>query len=139
MMDRPERTPPLVVGLLLAALSFAPAMQEKKAPDRPPLAELRRDAAQKQFDLVWQYYQQNRVETFDVYLWSRLLLDARKAASRQPAEQVAACQEHLDHMIRLEALIKKIRRLGFGRSNDVGASEYFRIEAEYWLVEARGG
>ena len=129
----------LALGLSLAALSFAPAAQEKKAADRPPLAEVRRDAARKQFDLTWQFYQQNRVDTFDVYLWSRLLLDAEKSVSHQPAARIAACQVHLDHMVRLEALIRKIRRLGFGRANDVGASEYFRIEAESWLAEAKGG
>jgi hypothetical protein len=138
-MARRRRTLPFILGLSLAALSFAPAAQEKKADDRPPLAELRRDAAQKQFDLTWQYYQQNRVETFDVYLWSRLLLDAQRAVARTPEDRVEAFRQHLDHMARLEALIKKIRRLGFGRSNDVGASEYFRIEAECWLAEAKGG
>ncbi len=40
-------------------------------------------------------------------------------------------------MQKLETLIKKIRRLGFGRSSDVGASAYFRIEAECWLAEAK--
>ena len=40
-------------------------------------------------------------------------------------------------MKKLEALIKKIRRLGFGFSNDVGASEYFRIEAQSWVEEAK--
>jgi hypothetical protein len=138
-MDHRQGTPLLALGLSLAALSFAPAAQEKKPADRPPLVEVRRDAARKQFELIWQYYQQNRVDTFDVYLWSRLLLDAQRAVSEKPAERIAACQEHLDHMIRLEALIRKIRRLGFGRSNDVGASEYYRIEAEYWLAEAKGG
>lgn len=129
---------PLILGISLAVLSFAPVAQQKKADDRLPRAEARLASARKQFDLTWQYYQQNRVETFDVYLWSRLLLDARKSISDKPAERIAACQEHLDHMVRLEALIRKIRRLGFGRSNDVGASEYFRIEAEHWLAEAKG-
>jgi hypothetical protein len=138
-MARRRRTLPFILGLSLAALSFALPAQEKKADDRPPLAELRRDAAQRQFDLTWQYYQQNRVETFDVYLWSRLLLDAQRVVAGRAEDRVAACQQHLDHMVRLEALIKKIRRLGFGRSNDVGASEYFRIEAECWLAEAQGG
>jgi hypothetical protein len=48
-----------------------------------------------------------------------------------------ASEEHLDRMKKLEALVKKVRGLGFGRSSDVGASEYYRIEAEYWLAEAR--
>jgi hypothetical protein len=40
-------------------------------------------------------------------------------------------------MKKLEELVKKIRRLGFGRSYDVGASEYYRLEAELWLEKAR--
>jgi hypothetical protein len=138
MIDE-SKLQPLFLGLILVGLSFAPATQEKRAPERPPLAEIRYRAALKQFELVWQYYQQSRVDTFDVYLWSRLLLDARRAVSNRPADRIAACEEHLDHMKKLEALIKKIRRLGFGRSNDVGASEYFRIEAECWLDEAKVG
>jgi hypothetical protein len=138
-MAHRQRSPLAALGLLLAGLSFAPAVQENKAADRPSLAELRRDAAQRQFDLTWQYYQQNRVETFDVYLWSRLLLDAQRAVARTPEDRVAACRQHLDHMARLETLIRKIRRLGFGKSNDVGASEYYRIEAECWLAEAQAG
>jgi hypothetical protein len=126
-------------GLLLAALSMAPLPQPKEAPKPPAqaLAEVRLQAAVKQYDLTWQYYQQNRVDTRDVYLWSRLLLDARQAVSNRPADRIRDYEEHLDHMKKLEALIKKIRRLGFGRSSDVGASEYFRIEAESWVAEAR--
>ena len=40
-------------------------------------------------------------------------------------------------MKKLEALIKKVRRLGFGRSYDVGASEYYRLEAEVWLAREK--
>ena len=100
------------------------------------MSELRLQAAVKQYDLTWQYYQQNRVDTRDVYLWSRLLLDARQAVGKGRADRIRACEEHLEHMKKLEALIKKIRRLGFGFSHDVGASEYFRIEAQLWVEEA---
>jgi hypothetical protein len=126
-------------GLILAGLSMAPIPEQKDAqkPPGPSPSEVRLQAAVKQYDLTWQYYAQNRVDTRDVYLWSRLLLDARQAVSRRPADRIRDYQEHLDHMRKLEALIKKIRRLGFGRSSDVGASEYFRIEAESWLAEAK--
>jgi hypothetical protein len=97
------------------------------------------EAAAKRYDLIWQDYSQKRVPTFDVYLWSRLLLDARRGTSSKPADRTAACEEHLDHMRRLESLVKKIRRLGSGRSSDVGATEYWRIEAECWLAEAKSG
>lgn len=124
-------------GLLLAGASVAPVPQGQEARKQPPLAEARCNAALKQFDLTWQYYQQSRVESFDVYAWSRLLLDAKRGVSGRQADQIAAYEEHLDRMKKLETLIKKVRRLGFGRSSDVGASEYYRIEAEYWLAEAK--
>ncbi len=124
-------------GLLLAGASVAPVPQGQEARKQPPLAEARYNAALKQFDLTWQYYQQSRVESCDVYAWSRLLLDAKRGVSGRQADQIAAFEEHLDRMQKLETLIKKIRRLGFGRSSDVGASAYFRIEAECWLAEAK--
>ena len=124
-------------GLLLAGASVAPVPQGQEARKQPPLAEARYNAALKQFDLIWQYFQQSRVGSFDVYVWSRLLLDARKGVSGRPDKRIAAYEEHLDRMQKLETLIKKVRRLGFGRSSDVGASEYYRIEAEYWLAEAK--
>ncbi len=124
-------------GLLLAGASVAPVPQGQEARKQPPLAEARYNAALKQFDLTWQYYQQSRVGSFDVYVWSRLLLDAKRGVSGRQADQIAAYEEHLDRMKKLETLIKKVRRLGFGRSSDVGASEYYQIEAEYWLAEAK--
>ena len=124
-------------GLLLAGASVAPMPQGQEARKQPPLVEARYNAALKQFDLIWQYFQQSRVESFDVYVWSRLLLDARKGVSDRPDKRIAAYEEHLDRMKKLETLIKKVRRLGFGRSSDVGASEYYRIEAECWLAEAK--
>jgi hypothetical protein len=122
-------------GLLLVGASVAPVPREQEVRKEPPLAELRYNAARKQFELIWQYYQQSRVESFDVYVWSRLLLDANKAVAVKPDQRVAAFEQHLDRMKKLEALVKKVRRLGFGRSSDVGASEYYRIEAECWLAE----
>jgi hypothetical protein len=124
-------------GLVLFGLAVAPAPQPKEAPKEQALAQARYGAAVKQYDLIWQYYQQNRVSSFDVYVWSRLLLNSQRAKSAGQAETIAACTEHLDRMTKLEELIRKIRRLGFGRSSDVGASEYYRIEAECWLADAR--
>jgi hypothetical protein len=138
-----DQSPLLVTAILLVMVSFAPARQRQDQNKQPSkselLAEARHQAARKQFDLIWQYYQQSRVESFDVYVWSRLLLDAHRSVHNPPAERIKALEEHLDHMVKLEALIRKIRRLGFGRSSDVGASEYYRLEAECWLAEAKAG
>jgi hypothetical protein len=53
------------------------------------------------------------------------------------ADRITAMEAHLERMRRLEALVKKVRKLGFGFSTDVGATEYFRLEAERWLEKAR--
>ena len=129
-------------GLLLAGASFAPSApwysQEQPQPvQQPSLAEERLRAAQQQFELIWQFYQQSRVESFDVYVWSRLVLDSRLGLSAKPVDRISAYEDHLERMKKLETLVKKIRRLGFGRSSDVGATAYYRIEAEAWLAEAR--
>src|SRR5271166_44074 len=77
-------------GLLLAGASVAPVPQGQEARKQPPLAEARYNAALKQFDLIWQYYQQSRVQSFDVYVWSRLLLDASKGLSVRPDRRIEA-------------------------------------------------
>jgi hypothetical protein len=131
------RCGPALFGLLLISVSSAPAPPDLGAPNRSELAQARYRAALKQFEEIWLYYQQSRVESFDVYVWSRLVLDSQQTVSDKQADRVAAFEDHLNRMQKLEALIKKIRRLGFGRSIDVGASEYYRLEAEYWLDKAR--
>lgn len=122
--------------IVLAGLATAPAQPEKKAekPKPDPLAESRYQAALKQYDLTWTYYQQARVDSYQVYVWSRLVLDARRDMGETPADRRAALEGHLDRMRKLENLVRRVRRLGFGRSYDVGASEYYRLEAEHWLA-----
>ncbi len=53
------------------------------------------------------------------------------------AERMTALEEHLTRMKKLESLIKKVRKLGFGRSYDVGSSEYYLREAEFWIARAQ--
>ena len=128
----------LLTVLLLAGLSIAPA-----PPPEPPkpagLAEARLQAALKQYELTWSYYQQARVDSYQVYVWSRLVLDSRRELAGKPADRITAIEEHLTRMKTLEAFIRKVRRFGFGSSYDVGASEYYRLEAEHWLAQARVG
>ncbi len=135
---RPEEAGLCSSAFVLAGLSIAPA-----APDDPPkpspLAEARYQAAVKQYEITWSYYQQARIDSYQVYVWSRLVLDAHRDLSQKPADRIVALEEHLARMKKLEELIRKVRKLGFGRSSDVGASEYYRLEAEHWLVQARAG
>ncbi|MFI5458302.1 MAG: hypothetical protein ACHRXM_22960 [Isosphaerales bacterium] len=126
----------LLLGLVLAGVSFvrAPSAEPSKLSDQ---AEARYQAAVKQFDETWLYFQQDRIDSYQVYVWSNRILECRREMAGKPADHIAALDEHLGRMKKLEALIKKVRRLGFGRSYDVGSSAYYRAEAEYWLARAK--
>jgi hypothetical protein len=147
MFHRP-RSFAFIPGLLLAILSFAPAPPEP--PPGPPAAippdqaaalvalnQARHRAAQKQFDETWIYYKQARTDAYPVYVWSHFVLQTEFDLSDKKSNQIAALEAHLDRMKKLEDLLKKVRRLGFGQAIEVGAVEYYRIEAEYWLAHAR--
>jgi len=121
------------VGLILAFVSFAPARRTQPT-QLSSLALARYQAALKQYEVTWSYYQQARIDSYQVYVWSRLILDSGREITDKPADRVAALEDHLGRMKKLEALIKKVRRLGFTNSYDVGASEYYRLEAEHWLA-----
>ena len=126
----------VLAGLLLAVVSFAPAAPADQT-RLGALAEARLQAAIKQYEETWSYYQQARIESYQVYVWSKLILDCQREMTNKPVERLTALEDHLNRMKKLEALIKKVRRLGFGRSYDVGASEYYRLEAEFWLTHDR--
>ncbi len=138
-MRSPRSRPLVIVTLLLAGLSIAPAAPDasKVEPAGPtPLAQARYQAALDQFELIWTYFQQNRTDSFQVYYWSRLVLDSRRDMGETPADRIAALKNHLARMQKMEELVRKIRRLGFGLSSDVGATRYYRLEAEHWLAQA---
>jgi len=122
----------LLLGLMLPGDSLPRAPSAEPA-TLSSLAEARHQAAVKQFNETWLYYQQDRIDSYQVYVWSRLILDCRRETAEKKADQIAALEEHLGRMKKLEALVKKVRRLGFGRSYDVGATAYYRVEAEFWL------
>jgi hypothetical protein len=128
----------LLATLLLACLLVAPAPPGKVKPaELSSLAMDRYQAALRQYELTWSYFQQARIDSYQVYVWSRLAMDCRRDKADNPAEQIAAIEDHLARMKKLEALITKVRRLGFANSYDVGGSAYYRLEAEFWLAKAK--
>ena len=124
-------------GLVLAFVSFAPA-PEVKAPKSSALAEARYKAALKQYEEVWTYYRQSRTDTFYTYYWSRLALESQQELCATKADRLASLKEHQERMKRLLSLLQKVKKLGFARTIDLGASDYYLLEVEHWLekVEA---
>ena len=136
-MPSPRRRTLAIATLLLAATATAPAPPDPPKPvpeaKHSKLAEARYKAALDQYELAWSYFQQKRLDSFQVYLWSRLVLDARRETGETKDDRIAALRAHFARMRKMEELATRIRRLGFGRSYEVGSAEFYRIEAEHWL------
>ncbi|MDR3639226.1 MAG: hypothetical protein P4L84_35825 [Isosphaeraceae bacterium] len=127
------------LGLVLTILSFAPAPPEPPAlpPEVAKLAQGRLQAALKAFDEAWVYYKQARTDVFDVFAWSKLVLESQAELSQTKEEYVAALGAHRDRMRELDALVKKVRRVGFAQSLDVASADYFLKDAEYRLARGK--
>lgn len=130
----------LVIGLMAIGAALAPAPQD--APPPPPqdpagLARVRAEAGVRAFEMTWLYYSENRVDSEKVYRWSRRLLEAQRDAAADKPGRVAASEAHLERIRKLDAKIRRIRKLGFGDSLDVIEVDYYRKEAEFWLAEAK--
>ncbi len=124
----------ILFGVLLAAAPPARALEARDARQSPACGG--RQAVRRDLGLL---SSKPRIDSYQVYVWSRMVLDCRREMAAKAADRVAALDEHLTRMKKLEALITRVRTLGFGRSYDVGAAEYYRLEAEHWLeLERRG-
>jgi hypothetical protein len=130
------------LGLLTLAVALAPAPQDPPAVVQAPAAplsaaDLRTQAGIKAYDMAWLYYSENRIDSEKVYRWSRRLYEAQRDASVDKAGYLAACESHLERVKKLEAKIRRIRRIGFGDSLDVVEVDYYRKEADFWLERAK--
>src|SRR5262245_35386579 len=82
----------LLAAALLAGLASAPAPYAE--PAKPAkLVEARYQAALNQYELTWSYFQQARIDSYQVYVWSRLILDSRRDLADKPADRIAALEE----------------------------------------------
>ena len=70
--------------------------------------------------------------------WSRRWLDAERAIDKTKDKQVAAYSTHLDRVKALEAAWQKVVKNGEGAKYELAALTFYRIEAEQWLIEAKG-
>jgi hypothetical protein len=126
----------LLPGLFLSGLLFIGARSAEPS-KLESLLKARHEAAVKQYDETWAYFKQARIDSYQVYVWSKMVLDCRREMAQKPADRLTALEQHRGRMKNLQDLITRIRRLGFGLSYDVGAAEYYRLEAEFWLEKER--
>ncbi len=131
----------LCFGLFVLFAALAPAPQDAplslSPQDLASLAAARVKAGVTAFDLAWLYYSENRIPSEKVYRWSRWLVEAQLEASVNKAGRIAAYEDHLERIKKLETKIRRIRQIGFGDSLDVVEVDFYRKEADFWLAQAR--
>lgn len=103
------------------------------------LAKARVEAARKTYGVLWQNYREGQRSDDLLYRWSLRWLEAERRVVEQPADQVAAFKNHYDRMVDLEKIVRRVHQAGQGTVNELSAAEYFRSEAELWLLEAKTG
>jgi hypothetical protein len=101
------------------------------------LAVQRRDAARKAYEVLWLDYRERRTSEDLLYRWSLRWLESEKDLSDQQADQVAAYQGHFERMRDLDRLIRRLQGSGQSTIEEISAAEYYRIEAEVWLLKAK--
>ena len=132
-------------GLVLLLLGILPVGAVAAGPDPETantiarLALQRRDAARRTYQVLWIDYRERLAAGDSLYRWSRRWLRAEKELSDQQADQVAAYQGHFERMRDLERLIRRLRETGQSTIDEASAAEFYRTEAEMWLLQAREG
>jgi|SRR5579884_1544654 len=125
----------LVVWAVVVGL--AAAWTGRADPETAELARQKRDAARKTYEVTWTNYLEGRVPEELVYRWSKRWLRAEEALSARPDDRIAARTAHLQRMIELERLVRRLQPLRQVTVDVVSAVEYYRAEAELWLAEAK--
>lgn len=97
------------------------------------------DLAKKKLELAQQYYkmlldfekrQVGLPSSNTYYTWSRRWLEAKLDLCQTRKERLAAYEAHLD---RMNAVSQKLKE----NKNESLAMEYYRVEAEMWVVKAK--
>jgi hypothetical protein len=124
---------PLLLGLLLLA---APCRADDKVAAN---ARGRLEAASKVYRGMLERLRDanGQVAVEDLYQWSRRWLEAERDLADTPEAAVAAAQAHLDRMTKLEAVVRKAQTVGLVPAYEVPAAEFYRLEAERALAQAR--
>jgi hypothetical protein len=132
-MSRRKPITGLALVLVLPCLSFAPAATDDR-PDVKALALVRYQSARELFDESWLMYKRKIQPEGVVYMFSHRLMLAQIDCAETIAERVAACRGHLDRMKKMQAMVIKLRDLGFSKKFEIKETDFFVHEARYWLA-----
>jgi hypothetical protein len=132
----------VLLALLLGFLSAGPAGAAPDPETANTLARLavqRRDAARRTYEALWLDYRERRAPEDLLYRWSLRWLEADRELSDQQADRVAAYQGHFERMRDLDRIIRRLHGSGQITIEEASATEYYRVEAELWLLKAKEG
>ena len=127
---------PVLVLVLSALTEAGQAPPAQKVP--PALAKGRLDAARKTYEMLWiRHRNATAMDPEKLYVWSRRWMEAQQTLNTDKDKQMEAVQAHLDRMKKVEEFFMRLVKTGQGSSTDHTAAEYYRIEAEIWLAQAK--
>src|SRR5215467_12171979 len=102
------------------------------------LAKQRCDAARRTYEIWWANYRDNGAPGELVYRWSLRLLESERQLSDKQADQVAAFRGHAERMLELERFVERRRHASRQITIDeITAAEFYRTEADLWLLQAK--
>jgi hypothetical protein len=134
---RTHRAIALGLVCLLSAASFGAPPDPTKVP--PELAKAKLAAIRKVYEGHWvRTKHEGKLDPEFVYRWSVRWMEAQCEASTDKAGQVAAAQDHLDRMKKLERILQASVKTGETSQAEAAAGEFYRIEAEIALARAKG-
>ena len=122
-----------VLGLVLGA---APPQGK----EIQKLREAKVAAARRTYELLTKQMQVRVGKGADVEslcLWSRRWLEAEREAAADKTKVVSALEAHLARMRELEINLKNLIRAKLAAPGDAAPVEFYRLEAEIWLAQAK--
>jgi hypothetical protein len=106
--------------------------------DLERLQKIKAAAARRTYEVTWKNYREGRrVNPETLYWWSRRWLEADRDLSDKKADQLAAYRSHWERMREWERLVRDLQRANVTTVDEVSAVEFYRAEAEIWLIKAR--
>jgi RNA polymerase sigma factor (sigma-70 family) len=123
-----------------AAAPAAPVKEEARKED-PVITELQKkklQAAEKAYEFKLKLVSGGVDAGGDMYVLSKMLLEAEKEVNNTREGHLKALRAHLDRMKQDEELTRQRVEAGTKNYNpvDLGKAEYYRYEAEIWLRKA---
>jgi hypothetical protein len=134
----------IMVVVALASCQSAPVRGVSKEDDAKASAELLKaklSAAQATLAVLMERYQagQGKVDEDQIYVWSRRALAGQIAIKTSKDDRKAAYAAHLERMKQIEVIAKAGFDAGRIPKDQVTAAMYYRIEAQIWLTQTKGG